>query len=106
MRTADILFTGGACRSSNLRSEKADDTHKPFVVKARRSLAPFHRPKYFNHKIILASIEPRSDASARDKIALPKGQAGSASPFCTGEFSLRARTRRRKLFPRGANLAY
>jgi hypothetical protein len=106
MRTADILFTGGACRSSNLRSEKADDTHKPFVVKARRSPAPFHRPKYFNHKIILASIEPRSDASARDKIALPKGQAGSASPFCTGEFSLRARTRRRKLFPRGANLAY
>jgi hypothetical protein len=76
------------------------------VVKARRSLAPFHRPKYFNHKIILASIEPRFVASAHDKIALPKGQAGSASPFCTGEFSLRARTRRRKLFPRGANLAY
>jgi hypothetical protein len=54
----------------------------------------------------LASIEPRADASAHDKIALPKGQAGSASPFCTGEFSLRARTRRRKLFPRGPNLAY
>jgi hypothetical protein len=73
------------------------------VVKARRSLAPFHRPKYFNHKIILASIEPRADASAHDKIALPKGQAGSASPFCTGEFSLRARTHRRKLF-RGARI--
>jgi len=78
----------------------------PVAAKARHSTAPFHRPKYFNHKIILASIEPRADASARDKIALPKGQAGSASPFCTGEFSLRARTRRRKLFPRGANLAY
>jgi hypothetical protein len=68
------------------------------VVKAPRSPAPFHRPKYFNHKIILASIELRSDAFARDKIALPKGQAGSALPFCTGEFSLRARTRRRELF--------
>jgi hypothetical protein len=78
----------------------------PVAAKARRNIAPFHRPKYFNHKIILASIELRADAFSARQDRVPKGQAGSASPFCTGEFSLRARTRRRKLFPRSANLAY
>jgi hypothetical protein len=78
----------------------------PVAAKARRSVAPFHRPKYFNHKIILASIEPHADALSARQDRVLKGQAGSASPFCTGEFSLRARTRRRKLFPRGTKLPY
>jgi len=44
--------------------------------------------------------------AAHDKIGLPKGQADSALPFCTSEFSARGRTHRGKLFPRSANLAY
>jgi hypothetical protein len=29
-------------------------------LRRRCSVTPSHRPKYFNHKIILASIEPRA----------------------------------------------
>jgi hypothetical protein len=65
-----------------------------------------HRPKYFKHKTILASIDRRVSAAAPGKIALPKRQAEIASRFCTGEFRFRARTHCGKLFRSAAKLAY
>jgi hypothetical protein len=66
-------------------------------------VAPVHRPKYFNHKIILASIERRGGASAHDRIALPKRQADIALPFCTGEFSFHAARAAANFFPGARN---
>jgi len=50
---------------------QGDDTHKPVIAKARCSVTPSHRLKYFNHKIILASIEPRGGArcARQDRLA-------------------------------------
>ena len=55
---------------------EGDDTHKPVVAKARCSVTPSHRPKYFNHKIILASIEPRAGArcARQDRFAERTGR--------------------------------
>jgi hypothetical protein len=78
----------------------------PVAAKARRSVAPFDRLKYFNHKIILASIEPRADAFRARQDRVPKGQAGTASPFCIGEFSPSRPHAPPQTFPRGTNLAY
>jgi hypothetical protein len=69
-------------------------------------VASFHRQKYFNHKIILTSIEPRAGVCARNNGALPKGQAGHALPFFTGESSFSRCTRRRQIFSRDLKLTY
>jgi hypothetical protein len=66
-------------------------------------LRSFRRSKYFKHKIILASIERRVDASAHDEIALPKRQAGSALRFCTGEFHFALARIAPKFFRRARN---
>jgi hypothetical protein len=62
MRTAEILFTGDRADPRTAEA-RADDTREPVVANARRSdAAASHRPNYFKHKIILASIERRADA--------------------------------------------
>ncbi|WP_141686417.1 hypothetical protein [Bradyrhizobium sp. LMTR 3] len=50
--------------------------HETIDVKARDSVAPFHRLKYFNHKIIFASIERLSDdiCARRDRVAERTGR--------------------------------